>query len=197
MGAIPDTAFTATTSSGIVIMLVLLLSSLVGLSAAGPVADADASPHYGYGGYGYHGYHGPPCTYEHETETKEICYYKPEKTCETKSETYTVVTGYEDGDCKEIMVCKFDLHGGYRKRRAADPNAEPFHGYHGYGYHGYHGCAEEDKEAKEVCKKVPIKEEKTNEFDVCRFEPVKVCEDKEVAVPKLVCEEPAEEEADE
>ena len=30
------------------------------------------------------------------------------KVCETKTRTYKVVTGYEDGECKEIEVGNFD-----------------------------------------------------------------------------------------
>merc|ERR1711971_903980 len=78
-------------------------------------------------------------------ETKEVCYIEPEKVCETKTRTYKVITGYEDGECKEIEVCKFP--GFHHGKRSAEP-------------HGYVEC---EKETKEVCKKEPVVEEKTKE----------------------------------
>ena len=93
------------------------------------------------------------------------------------------------------------------------------HGY-GYGYHKREAEAEADahgyayeKVTKTICKKTPITEEVSKDFELCRPKPIEVClssihwqegvqipylqvcEDKEVKVPKLVCEEPAEKEA--
>merc|ERR1712226_176309 len=78
-------------------MLVLLLVSLVATALAAP--SAKAGPHGFYG----HVYHGPPCTHVLVEKTKEVCYYEPEKKCETKTSTYKVITGCEK-ETKE--VCK-------------------------------------------------------------------------------------------
>merc|ERR1712107_820241 len=42
---------------------------------------------------------------------------------------------------------------------------------------------------KEVCKVVPKVEEKSEDVELCHIEPEKVCEEKEVEVPKHVCED--------
>ena len=55
--------------------------------------------------YGYHGYH-PKCTTELEAVTKTLCRVEVEKECETKTKTFTKITGYEDTDCKEIELKK-------------------------------------------------------------------------------------------
>merc|ERR1712154_687920 len=115
----------------------------------------------GYGFYGHHVYHGPPCKPAYVEETKEVCHIEPEKVCETKTRTYKVVTGYEDGECKEIEGGKF---------------------------------IECEKETKEVCKKEPVVEEKSKDFELCHLEPKKVCEEKTFKIPTLHCEE--EEEAE-
>ena len=56
-------------------------------------------------------------------------------------------------------------------------------GYHGYGYHGHHGyhgkreahaAKECEKETKEICKKVPIKEEITKDVEFCKGIPKEV-----------------------
>ena len=65
----------------------------------------------------------------------------------------------------------------YHKRAAeADP-------------HGYHHV-ECEKETKTICKKAPVTEEVSKDFELCRPKPTKVCEDKELKVPNIVCEEP-------
>merc|ERR1712179_293358 len=58
--------------------------------------------------------------------------------------------------------------------------------------HGYIEC---EKETKEVCKKEPVVEEKSKDFEICHLEPKKVCEEKTFKIPTLDCEE--EEEKDE
>merc|ERR1711899_604444 len=126
-----------------------LASMLVTLASSAPSAEPEADP--GYGFYGHHVYHGPPCKPAFVEETKEVCHIEPEKVCETKTRTYKVVTGYEDGECKE--------------------------------------------ETKEVCKKEPVVEEKSKDFELCHLEPKKVCEEKTFKIPTLHCEE--EEEAEE
>merc|ERR1739838_939707 len=73
--------------------------------------------------------------------------------------------------------------------------------YHGYGY-GYHKREAEadayahgyayEKVTKTICKKKPITEEVSKDFELCRPKPSEVCEEKEIKVPRLVCEEPAE-----
>merc|ERR1712001_722563 len=78
--------------------------------------------------------------------------------------------------CKEIEVCKFP---GFHHKRSADP------------HYGHIGC---EKETKEVCKKEPVVEEKTKEFELCHLEPKKVCEEKTFKVPTLDCEEEGKEE---
>merc|ERR1712126_281868 len=102
------------------------------------------APGYGHGfglGHAFHGHgHGylvSPCKHTVEEVEKEICRYEPEKKCETKTQTYKVITGYEKGECKEIDVCKHPLH---HKREASA---------HGYGYVA---CV---KEKKEICKASP------------------------------------------
>ena len=49
---------------------------------------------------------------------------------------------------------------------------------------------------KEVCKQEPVVEEKSEDREYCKFMPKKVCEEKTFKVPKLVCEEIEEKEAD-
>ena len=151
---------------------VLLLPSLVATALAAP--SAKAGPHGFYG----HVYHGPPCTHVLVEKTKEVCYYEPEKKCETKTSTYKVITGYEKGECKEVEVCKHPL---WRRRRAAEPKA----------HYGYIEC---EKETKEVCKQEPVVEEKTEDHELCHFTPKKVCEEKTFKVPTLACEEEEKEE---
>merc|ERR1712024_248478 len=80
----------------------------------------------------------------------------------------------------------------------AAPSAEPKPDAYGfYGHHVYHGppCKHAFvEETKEVCKKEPVVEEKTKEFELCHLEPKKVCEEKTFKVPTLDCEEEEEEE---
>ena len=38
--------------------------------------------------------------------TKTLCRVEVEKECETKTKTFTKITGYEDTDCKEIELKK-------------------------------------------------------------------------------------------
>merc|ERR1712029_1193841 len=140
------------------------------------------SLHYYHPGYhGYHGYHAK-CERQLEVVTKKFCRIEVEKECETKTKTFTKITGYEDTDCKEVEFKKPVNVGyayGYHKREAeADA--------HGYAY---------EKVTKTICKKTPITEEVSKDFELCRPKPSEVCEEKEIKVPRLVCEEPAEKEA--
>merc|ERR1712002_1304394 len=137
-------------------------------------------------GHGYHHHHPyHMCTREIETITKNLCRLELEKSCETKTKTFVKITGYEDTDCKEIEVCKHP------------------HGYYGHGLHGYHGKMEAhavvecEKETKEICKKVPIKEDVTKDIEFCKAVPKKVCEDRELKVPKITCAEKVREEVKE
>merc|ERR1712032_870282 len=109
---------------------------------------------------------------------ENIQYGDNERTCETKTRTYKVITGYEDGECKEIEVCKFP---GFHHKRSAEPNP-------------HYGHIECEKETKEVCKKEPVVEEKSKDFELCHLEPKKVCEEKTFKVPTLDCEEEEKEE---
>merc|ERR1712227_70969 len=152
----------------------VLASMMVTLASSAPSAEPEADP--GYGFYGHHVYHGPPCKHAFVEETKEVCHIEPEKVCETKTRTYKVITGYEDGECKEIEVCKFP--GFHHRKRSAEP-------------HGYIEC---EKETKEVCKKEPVVEEKSKDFEICHLEPKKVCEEKTLKIPTLDCEEEEEKE---
>ena len=88
-----------------------------------------------------------------KTVTKKFCGVKIEKECVTETKTFTKITGYEKGDCKEVEVCK--------------------HGY-GFGHHGY-PVPECEKETKEVCRQVPTKEEVSKDFELCRPVPKEVC----------------------
>merc|ERR1712112_189503 len=138
------------------------------------------SLHYYHPGYhGYHGYH-PKCSTQLEVVTKKLCRIEVEKECSTKTKTFVKITGYEDTDCKEIEVCKHGYHygPGYYGKRAAEADAEP----HGYVY-------ECEKETKSICKKKPVTEEVSKDFELCRPKPNEVCEDKEIKVPKLICED--------
>merc|ERR1711920_232443 len=117
-------------------------------------------------GHFFHpGYHG----YHHACTTE----------LEADTKTYTKITGYEDTDCKEIELKKPVHHGYFYHKREAEADA------HGFAY---------EKVTKTICKKTPITEEVSKDFELCRPKPSEVCEDKEVKVPKLVCEGPAEEE---
>ena len=119
-----------------------------------------------------HHFPAPLCKHEVESVTKEFCHIKPKRVCETKTHEFKVVTGHEKGECKQVEVCK---HPAWRRRRSP-------HDFH-------HEHTECEKEMKEVCKVVPTVEEKSEDFEVCRLEPEKVCEEKEVQIPKLVCEQ--------
>merc|ERR1712184_100093 len=92
--------------------------------------------------------------------------------------------GYHDPDRKEVEFKK-PVHVGYGygyHKREAEAEADA----HGYAY---------EKVTKTICKKTPITEEVSKDFELCRPKPSEVCEDKEIKVPKLVCEEPVEKEA--
>merc|ERR1711910_131961 len=120
-------------------MQAFVLTSMLAAAFAAPSAEPKADA---YGFYGHHVYHGPPCKPAFVEETKEVCHIEPEKVCETKTRTYKVVTGYEDGECKEIEVCKFPHH---KRRRSAEP--EPHYGVK---------FIECEKETKEVCMMFPV-----------------------------------------
>ena len=75
-------------------------------------------------------------------------------------------------------------HPRFYHKREAEAEADPHHPY-------YVEC---EKETKNVCKKKPVIEEVTKDFELCHPKPTKVCEDKEIQVPKVVCEEPEKEE---
>merc|ERR1711934_616132 len=88
---------------------------------------------------------------------------------------------YHGPPCKhafveEIEVCKFP---GFHHKRSAEP---------------HYGHIECEKETKEVCKKEPVVEEKSKDFELCHLEPKKVCEEKTFKVPTLDCEEEEKEE---
>merc|ERR1711953_606774 len=157
-------------------MISLLVLSVVSLSSAG------------YFHPGYHGYHHPlvKCERVVEAVTKKLCRIEVEKECVTKTKTFKKFVEYKDSeDCKEIEVCKHALpyHGHFYHKR----EAEPHHPY-------YVEC---EKETKTICKKEPVIEEVSKDFELCRPKPSEVCEDKEIKVPRVVCEEPeAKEEAD-
>merc|ERR1712110_558033 len=123
----------------------ILTSMLAAAAFAAPSAEPKADA---YGFYGHHVYHGPPCKHAFVEETKEVCHIEPEKVCETKTRTYKVITGYEDGECKEIEVCKFP--GFHHGKRSAEP-------------HGYVECEKETTKEFEICHLEPKKvcEEKT------------------------------------
>ena len=53
-----------------------------------------------------------------------------------------------------------------------------------------------EKETKTVCRKEPVIEEVSKDFELCRPKPSEVCEDKEIKVPRVVCEEPEKKEAE-
>merc|ERR1712210_249272 len=63
-------------------------------------------------------------------------------------------------ESKEVEVCKFP---GFHHKRSAEP---------------HYGHIECEKETKEVCKKEPVVEEKSKDFELCHLEPKKVCEEK-------------------
>jgi hypothetical protein len=135
-------------------------------------------------GYHHHGYlhhNHPKCTKEIETVTRQFCRLEFEKSCKTETKTFVKITGFEDKECKEVEVCK---HGyGESDKRTYGNIILPCIGYHGHGYHGYHGYhgkreahapVECEKETKEICKKVPIKEEVTKDIEFCKGTPKKV-----------------------
>ena len=84
-----------------------------------------------------------------------------------------------------LPVPALPYHGHFYHRRAAEAEADP---------HGYY--VECEKETKTVCKKTPVTEEVSKDFELCRPKPTEVCEDKELKVPNIVCEEPEAEEAE-
>merc|ERR1719292_86387 len=121
--------------------------------------------------------HHSPCIKEPSTIKVTECKLVPDKTCST--ETVKIgekITGFENGDCKEIEVCKL----GYR------------------GFHGYHGkrSAEADpgyvhapceKVTKEVCKSVPVKADINKDIESCTEVAKEVCEEVDKIVPKVTC----------
>merc|ERR1712183_92659 len=144
------------------------LITLAGCSVASPV------------GYGHHlPYLHPKCKEEVETITKKFCRVEIERTCTMETIKLGVkITGYEKGECKEVTHC-LPTHGYHGKREAvADP-----------GY-GHLGC---EKVTQEICQQVPVTEEVSEDVEVCKGTPKEVCEDVEVKVPKIKCEEPAKE----
>eukprot|EP00091_Calanus_sinicus_P006839 TRINITY_DN17613_c0_g1_i1.p1 TRINITY_DN17613_c0_g1~~TRINITY_DN17613_c0_g1_i1.p1 ORF type:complete len:184 (-),score=68.12 TRINITY_DN17613_c0_g1_i1:156-659(-) len=161
-----------------------MVAGLIFILAGVAAAAGHGYPHHGYHPpHGYHPLKHPKCTKKIETVTRQFCRLEIEKSCKTESKTFFKITGFEDKDCKDIEVCK---HG---------------YGYHGHGYHGYHGYhgkreahapVECEKETKEICKKIPVKEEVTKDIEFCKGTPKKVCEDKEVKIPKITCERPEE-----
>merc|ERR1711973_186923 len=73
-------------------MFVLLVSQVLG---------SPFGPGFGHHGYGYP-LHG--CKRELKAEMKKFCSIKYEKECTTETKTFTKITGFEKGDCKEIEV---------------------------------------------------------------------------------------------
>merc|ERR1712137_1218392 len=145
----------------------MLLQGLLFGLFVNTISSVPAPGHFFHHGYhGYHGYH-PKCTTELEAVTKTLCRIEGEKECETKTKTYTKITGYEDTDCKEVEFKK-PVHVGY-----------------GYGYHKREAEAEADAHGYAY-------EKVSKDFELCRPKPSEVCEDKEIKVPKLVCEDPVE-----
>merc|ERR1712066_840090 len=153
---------------------------MISLAVLAVCSVAGVSSH-GFG-YFHPGYPHPhvKCERVVETVTKNLCRIDIEKECVTKTKTFVKITGYEDTDCKEIEVCKHGYHygPGYYGKRAAEADAEP----HGYVY-------ECEKETKSICKKKPVTEEVSKDYELCRPKPNEVCEDKEIKVPKLICED--------
>ena len=45
-----------------------------------------------------------------EKVTRKFCKLEFEKTCTVETKTFTKITGYEKGECKEIEVCKHGKH---------------------------------------------------------------------------------------
>merc|ERR1712180_478721 len=163
------------------IVSLALLATTTSLPSRSSFVYFGSRHHHGGGhrfGGGYSVSHSvqrvPHCIQELEEVEKEVCRFEPEKKCETKTQTYEVITGYEKGECKEIDVCKHPLH---HKREARA---------HGYGYVA---CV---KEKKEICKSKPTIEEKSKDLELCKLEPKKVCKMVTVKVPKLDCEEEKE-----
>ena len=85
---------------------VCVLLIIASTAAGSPVAFG------GYGGYSGNGYrrvsYSQPkkCTREVETITRKWCKLEYEKSCTTETKTFTKITGYEKGDCKEVEYCK-------------------------------------------------------------------------------------------
>ena len=86
-------------------------------------------------------------------------------------------------------MCKYPI-GHWRRRREAARKGK----HYGFGYVAHAEC---EKGTKEVCNQEPVVEEKTQEHDLCRYEPKKECEEKTVKVPKLVCPQPEKKEEEE
>ena len=85
---------------------------IIASTAAGDPAPAAFGGFRGYVGYSGHGYrrvsYSQPkkCTREVETITRKWCKLEYEKSCTTETKTFTKITGYEKGDCKEVEYCK-------------------------------------------------------------------------------------------
>merc|ERR1712179_572954 len=140
------------------------------------LATTTALPSFVFFGRGHGGYSGhrvPHCIHQLEDVEREVCRYEPERMCETKTQTYKVITGYEKGECKEIEVCRPSF---YHKREAS-----------GYGYiecekekKEYEVCRYERKEVCEMktvkvpqllCEDIEEKKEREGKKEVCKREP--------------------------
>merc|ERR1712179_409494 len=62
------------------------------------LATTTALPSFVFFGRGHGGYSGhrvPHCIHQLEDVEREVCRYEPERMCETKTQTYKVITGYD------------------------------------------------------------------------------------------------------
>ena len=118
------------------------------------------------------------CTREVETITRKWCKLEYEKTCTTETKAFTKITGYERGDCKEVEFCMPD-YGKYgnvvaKKKLMFISGYPSHHGYRGKRSPGYNASAGCEKVSKEVCKRVPVKEEANREVEKCTRSPKEV-----------------------
>merc|ERR1711909_222743 len=86
----------------------MLLQGLLFGILVNTISSVPAPGHFFHHGYhGYHGYH-PKCTTELEAVTKTLCRIEVEKECETKTKTYTKITGYEDTDSIQYNTIQYN-----------------------------------------------------------------------------------------
>merc|ERR1719430_1008119 len=114
----------------------------------------------------------PNCKPELKTVTREFCRVNIQKDCKTEKKTFNRLAGYEEGECREVEICKFS------------PSQRSFQS----------AC---DKETRKVCEKRPVMEQVSKDIELCVPKPVRECKETEVKEPTLNCKDEEDDKIDE